>query len=60
MIETLYGAVTVMLFFSSLMVVVSSNSIYAVLFLILSYISVSSILLILECEFIAFLVFLTV
>jgi NADH-quinone oxidoreductase subunit J len=59
MIETLYGAVTVMLFFSSLMVVVSSNSIYAVLFLILSYISVSSILLILKCEFIA-LVFITI
>ncbi len=53
MIEILYGTITVILILSSLMVVVSYNSIYAVLYLILSYISVSCILLILKCEFIA-------
>jgi NADH-quinone oxidoreductase subunit J len=59
MIEVLHGIMTIMLLFSSLMVVVSSNSIYAVLFLIMSYVSASSILLILKCEFIA-LIFITI
>lgn len=59
MIKVLHGIMTVMLLFSSLMVIVSSNSIYAVLFLILAYVSASTILLILKCEFIA-LIFITI
>ena len=53
MVEILYKVVTTLLIVSSLMVVFSYNSIYAVLFLILSYILSSVILLILKCEFIA-------
>ena len=59
MIEVLYGIITIMLIFSSSMVVFTSNSIYAALFLIMSYISASVILLILKCEFIA-LIFITI
>jgi NADH-quinone oxidoreductase subunit J len=53
MIEILYKMVTVLLILSSLMVVFSYNSIYAVLFLILSYVLSAIILLVLKCEFIA-------
>lgn len=59
MIELLQVTITILLIFSSFMVIVSSNSIYAVLFLIMSYISASCILLILKCEFIA-LIFITI
>ena len=59
MIEVLYGIITIMLLFSSLMVIIASNSIHAVLFLIMSYVSASIILLILKCEFIA-LIFITI
>jgi NADH-quinone oxidoreductase subunit J len=59
MIEVLHGIITLMLLFSSLMVIIASNSIHAVLFLIMSYVSASIILLILKCEFIA-LIFITI
>nr|YP_009495432.1 NADH dehydrogenase subunit 6 [Eunotia naegelii]AWQ64079.1 NADH dehydrogenase subunit 6 [Eunotia naegelii] len=59
MIEVLHGIITMILVFSSLMVIIASNSIHAVLFLILSYVSASIILLILKCEFIA-LIFITI
>ena len=42
-----------MLIVSSLMIVVSQNSIYSVLFLVLSFVSSVSILFLLECEFIS-------
>jgi NADH-quinone oxidoreductase subunit J len=59
MIELLHGIITMILLFSSLMVIIASNSIHAVLFLIMSYVSASIILLILKCEFIA-LIFITI
>ena len=40
---------------SSLMVIVVQNSVYSVLFLVLSFLSASSVLFLLECEFIALL-----
>ena len=43
------------LLFSSLMVITAQNSIYSVLFLVLSFISSASLLFMLECEFIALL-----
>lgn len=56
MIELLYKVVTMLLIVSSLMVVFSYNSIYAVLFLILSYVLSAVVLLILKCEFIALII----
>jgi len=53
MIELLYGIILNVLIFSSLMILISYNSNHAVLFLILSYISASIILIILKCEFMA-------
>ena len=38
---------------SSLMVIIVQNSIYSVLFLVLSFVSAASLLLLFECEFIA-------
>jgi NADH-quinone oxidoreductase subunit J len=59
MMQVFKGIMTTQLVFSSLMVLLSSNSIYAVLFLITSYLSASAILLSLKCEFIA-LIFITI
>ena len=59
MSEAIYWLMTVLLLFSSLMVIVSSNSIYAVLFLILGCVSASTILLILKREFVS-LIFVTI
>jgi NADH-quinone oxidoreductase subunit J len=59
MLENFYKIIAFLLIFSSLMVVFSHNPINAVLFLILSYILSSIILLILKCEFIA-LLFITI
>ena len=44
-----------LLIISSLCVILSNNSIYSVLFLVLSFISASGLLFLLECEFIALL-----
>merc|ERR1711935_1208628 len=41
------------LLISSLMVILSQNSIYSVLFLVLSFVSSSSLLFLLECEYIS-------
>jgi NADH-quinone oxidoreductase subunit J len=59
MLKLFRAIMTTQLVFSSLMVILSSNSIYAVLFLIMSYVSASTILLALKCEFIA-LIFITI
>ena len=40
---------------SSIMIILSQNSVYSVLFLVLSFISSSSILFLIECEFISLL-----
>lgn len=53
MIELVYGIMLNVLTFSSVMILVSYNSNHAVLFLILSYLSASVILIILKCEFMA-------
>jgi len=52
-LNLLFYFFSILLLFSSLMIVTVQNSIYSVLFLVLSFISASSLLFILEIEFIA-------
>ena len=52
-INILFYLFTIILVLSSLMVIVSQNAIYSVLFLVLSFVSASSILFLFKCEFIS-------
>ena len=52
-INILFYLFSIILLFSSFMVIVVKNSIYAVLFLVLSFIAASGMLLLLKCEFLA-------
>jgi len=58
-INILFYLFSAILLLSSLMVIIVQNSIYSVLFLVLSFISSSGILLLLKCEFLA-LIFLII
>ena len=51
----IYTFFSIVLFISSLSVIILQNSVYSVICLVLSFISSSGILLLLECEFFAFL-----
>ena len=55
MTNFLFIVFSLILLVSSLMVVVVQNSVYSVLFLVLSFISSAGLLLIFECEFLAFM-----
>ena len=52
-INSLFYLFSVILLFSSFMVIIVQNSIYSVLFLVLSFISASGLLILLKCEFLA-------
>ena len=52
-INILFYLFSIILLFSSFMVITVKNSIYAVLFLVLSFIAASGLLLLLKCEFLA-------
>lgn len=52
-INILFYLFTIILLLSSLMVIVSQNAIYSVLFLVLSFLASSSILFLFKCEFIS-------
>ena len=55
LVDILFYSFSSLLLFSSLMVIVVKNTVYSVLFLVLSFISAAGLLFLLECDFMSFL-----